>query len=148
MWSNAINRSECARVSRYDVTKMETDTRSRLLSVQGWEVVGRRMCLSRREVQIAQAMMCDDKESVIGGRLGISPHTVHTYVERLYRKVGVSSRTALVVALAESYLAAVAEPGSSLAPVCGRRAAGRCPAVMGIGAPDGSATQPTARRPM
>jgi hypothetical protein len=57
----------------------------------------------------------------------MSRHTLRTHVERLYRKLRVTSRAELTVRLYEAYLSLVAEPGSALPPVCGHRAAGRCP---------------------
>ena len=36
-------------------------------------------------------------ELAIASDLGISQHTVHTYLERVYRKLAVGSRVALVV---------------------------------------------------
>ena len=36
----------------------------------------------------------------MGVNLGISPHTVHTHLERLYRKLGVGSRVALTTKIA------------------------------------------------
>jgi len=53
--------------------------------------------LSRRECEITQAVFDDAKEETIAAGLGISAHTVHTHLERLYRKLGVGSRASLVV---------------------------------------------------
>jgi len=44
-----------------------------------------------------QAVFDDQNESRIARSLGISAHTVHTHIERVYRKLGVSSRVTLVV---------------------------------------------------
>jgi DNA-binding CsgD family transcriptional regulator len=63
--------------------------------------------LSQREFQIVQTLFDDQKESVIADHLGISPHTVHTHIERLYRKVGVASRVALVRRVFVEYLSTV-----------------------------------------
>ncbi|QDV92193.1 transcriptional regulator NarL [Phycisphaerae bacterium RAS2] len=67
------------------------------LSEEQWDYAGRRLRLSRREMQISKCIFDDLKESAIGRGLGISPHTVHTHLERLYHKLGVRSRLALVV---------------------------------------------------
>lgn len=53
--------------------------------------------LSRREREIAALLLTDAKECAIAAHLGISPHTVHTHVARLYRKLGVASRLQLAV---------------------------------------------------
>jgi DNA-binding CsgD family transcriptional regulator len=60
--------------------------------------------LSERERQIAEAVFDDQKESVIAVHLGISSHTVHTHLERLYRKLGVTSRVTLVSRVFVEYL--------------------------------------------
>ena len=62
-----------------------------------WELVARAVSLSRRELEILQCVVDDLKESAIAEALGVSPHTVHTHLERLYRKLGVSGRGAAVV---------------------------------------------------
>lgn len=98
-----------------------------LLNPAAWECVSRRCGLSARERQIAVGVLEDQKESTIARRLGISTHTVHTHLERMYRKLDVSSRVQLVVRLAECRLALTVEPGSTLAPLCGNRSAGKCP---------------------
>jgi DNA-binding CsgD family transcriptional regulator len=66
-----------------------------IFSNRTWCLITRSLGLSQRESEIIQGLFGDQKESGIAYRLGISPHTVHTHVERLYRKVGVTSRVAL-----------------------------------------------------
>ena len=61
-----------------------------------WRRLATSLRLSKRESQIVLALFDDKKESAIATHLGISRHTVHTYTERLYRKMGVSSRVGLV----------------------------------------------------
>jgi hypothetical protein len=39
-----------------------------------------------------------------GGALGIPRHTVHTYLDRLYRKLGVNSRAQLISVLFAAYV--------------------------------------------
>lgn len=52
--------------------------------------------LTRREQETLAALLTGVSEKQIAARLGISPHTVHDYVKRLYRKLGVTSRAALM----------------------------------------------------
>jgi DNA-binding CsgD family transcriptional regulator len=52
--------------------------------------------LTRREHETLQLLMTDASEKAIAARLGISAHTVHDHVKRVYRKLGVSSRPALM----------------------------------------------------
>lgn len=47
--------------------------------------------LSNREADIVKQACYDDSVGVIAARLGLSPHTVHTHRERLYRKLNVNS---------------------------------------------------------
>jgi DNA-binding NarL/FixJ family response regulator len=69
----------------------------RLLPQPAWEELRVLLQLSPREMQIAQGVFDDQKEQSIAFELGISPHTVNTYLQRMYRKVGVSNRTQLVL---------------------------------------------------
>jgi DNA-binding CsgD family transcriptional regulator len=52
--------------------------------------------LTRREQDTLRLLLTGGSEKEIAARLGISPHTVHDYVKRLYRKHGVTSRAALM----------------------------------------------------
>jgi DNA-binding NarL/FixJ family response regulator len=61
-----------------------------------WDLLTRSLGLSQRESEIVQALFDDEKESAIADHLGISRHTVHTHIERLYRKLEVTSHAALV----------------------------------------------------
>jgi DNA-binding CsgD family transcriptional regulator len=66
--------------------------------------VTRVLALSARESDIVKAVFEDQKEYCIAANLGISSHTVHTHLERIYRKLHVSSRVALVVRVFTEYL--------------------------------------------
>jgi DNA-binding CsgD family transcriptional regulator len=52
--------------------------------------------LTRREQETLDLLLTGASEKIMAARLGISRHTVHDYVKRLYRKIGVSSRAALM----------------------------------------------------
>src|SRR5580765_3280665 len=69
-----------------------------ILTYDGWRKIAQSLRISNRELQIIQGVFDDQKEFAIAGELMISVHTVHTHLERLYRKLGVSSRVALVYA--------------------------------------------------
>lgn len=64
---------------------------------QRWALLGKQLSLAPRELQVVQGVFDDLKELAIADDLGISPHTVHTYLERVYRKLAVGSRVELVV---------------------------------------------------
>jgi DNA-binding CsgD family transcriptional regulator len=76
-----------------------------LLSASAWLHLRAAFGLSSREIQIAQGMFEDQKEDAIAAEMGISPHTVNTYVQRLYRKLDVCSRVQLIVCLMAAHLA-------------------------------------------
>src|SRR5262245_41916499 len=75
-----------------------------MFSQATWRLITRSLGLSQRQSQIVQALFDDEKEAAIAEHLGISPHTVHSHLERLYRKVGVTSRAALVRRIFAEYL--------------------------------------------
>lgn len=75
-----------------------------VLTVSQWTAVGLSLRLSPRELQIVQAVFDDLKEAAIADDLGISAHTVHTHLERLYRKVGARGRTTMAVRILAEHL--------------------------------------------
>lgn len=77
-----------------------------LLHAHVWQVVGGLLDLSPREAQIVRGIFEDKKELTIAGELGISRGTVHTYLERIYHKLSVSSRVGVVVRVFAEYVAA------------------------------------------
>lgn len=64
---------------------------------QQWEHLRRKLDLSGRQLEVVQCIFDDWVSGRIALELGISDHTVHTHVERLYRKLGVNSRCELIV---------------------------------------------------
>ena len=92
-----------------------------------WSGIADSLHLSSREVEITQSVFDDEHENQIAQRLGMSTHTVHTHLERLYHKLGVHSRTQLVVRLVRSFLQLIADPTSLLRPICAHHSAGKCP---------------------
>ena len=64
-----------------------------------WRAVANRLDLRGRHLQLAEGILGGFAEEQIADELGISQHTVHTYVKRLYRKLSVSNRADLVVRL-------------------------------------------------
>jgi DNA-binding CsgD family transcriptional regulator len=70
-----------------------------------WSRIQQSLNLSPREAEILFEILQDQKETTIAEHLAISPHTVHAHLERLYRKLGVSSRVQLIVRVFAEYLA-------------------------------------------
>jgi len=68
-----------------------------IFSDRQWLSLARSLGLSSRELEIIQCVFDDQIEQAMALELGISVHTIHTYLERLYRKLGVGSRCAAVI---------------------------------------------------
>lgn len=64
-----------------------------------WRDLASHLGLSGRESDVAQAVALDSKDVAIALQLRISVRTVRTHFERLYRKLGVSSRVGLLLFL-------------------------------------------------
>ena len=62
-----------------------------------WRSLASCLGLSPRECGIVRAVFDGDSERRTAERLGLSPHTVHTYLWRIYRKLQVQSREQLLV---------------------------------------------------
>ena len=73
-----------------------------------WEAISACLAFSTRESQIARLVLDDVTEATIAVRLSISPRTVHSHVERLYRKLRVHSSRQLLVRIFNAYMTAVA----------------------------------------
>jgi DNA-binding CsgD family transcriptional regulator len=73
------------------------------LSQAEWVRIRAQLNLSSRESEIAFLMLADYAESEIATQLRISSHTVHAHVERLYRKLGIHNRRALITCLFRAY---------------------------------------------
>lgn len=76
-----------------------------ILSDEEWLILFESLRLSPREAQVAQAIFDDESEVAIADALALSTHTVHSYLERLYRKLQVNSRCGLVVRIFAEYVA-------------------------------------------
>jgi DNA-binding NarL/FixJ family response regulator len=83
---------------------------SALLGEADWAVAARALRLSGRELQIVRGVFDCRKETAIAADLGIAPRTVDTHMERLYRKLTVTTRVALVLRVREHVLRAKARP--------------------------------------
>lgn len=68
-----------------------------ILTDARWRSIAASLSLSDREFQIVLAIFDGDKETMIAESLKLSSHTVHTYIERLYRKLGVGCRCELLI---------------------------------------------------
>jgi DNA-binding CsgD family transcriptional regulator len=82
----------------------ETDKGVCLFCEDGWKGLSQELALSKREVEIIQCLMLDDDEGETATFLGISRHSVHTHLKRLYEKLHVKSRMALITLLVDAHL--------------------------------------------
>ena len=73
------------------------------LDAAEWSVLRESLGLSPRELQVVRELLDDPTEQAIADRLAISRHTVHTHLERIFRKLGVNSRAGVIVRLFEEY---------------------------------------------
>ena len=70
----------------------------------GWGFIASNLKLSNRHVEVIQGLFDDKTEAAIARGLGISPHTVHTHLERIYRKLNVNSRTELIIRIVAEHV--------------------------------------------
>jgi DNA-binding NarL/FixJ family response regulator len=99
---------------------------SATFSKPAWDSVAGALRLSRRELDIVRGMFDGLTEFAIASRLRISLRTVHTHVERLHRKLGVTHQVTLVLRVMAEFLNLAGAPASGVAPICARHAAGNC----------------------
>ena len=72
--------------------------------------VARQLGLSNREREIIRGFFLQETEMAAALRLGLSPHTVHTYVQRIHRKLGSADRCSAVIRVFMAYLAVTGVP--------------------------------------
>ena len=77
---------------------------SSIFSKREWNELGCDLKLSARELQLVRGIFDDQTEEAIAYDLSISVHTVHSYLTRIYRTLGVCSRDQLLVYIFGRYL--------------------------------------------
>lgn len=75
-----------------------------LITAGEWQHMIELLSLSTRESEIARFIFDDLAESAIAARLSISRHTVHTYIDRMYRKLHVHSRHQFLLLVFNTHL--------------------------------------------
>ena len=98
-----------------------------MFSELAWGQIARSLKLSGQELQVVRGFFDDHTEGAIADSLEVSTHMVHTYCERLYRKLGVTGRVKLALRVIAEYITLTLAPGTVLPPLCANFAAGRCP---------------------
>ncbi len=74
-----------------------------VLSPAEWALIAGALRLSPRELDVVQCIFDDHTEASMARQLAISVHTVHTHLERLYRKLGVSTRCGAAIRVFAEY---------------------------------------------
>jgi len=69
-----------------------------------WQGIAEELNLTNREVDVVRAIFDGGSETSIAHQFELSPHTIHTHFDRLYKKLMVRSRTALVLRVFLAYL--------------------------------------------
>ena len=98
-----------------------------MFSELAWGQIARSLRLSGQELQVVRGIFDDLTEAAIADHLNVSPHTVHTHCERLYRKLGVTGRVKLALRVVDEYIVLTLTPGTLLPPLCANFSASRCP---------------------
>ena len=70
-----------------------------LFSNEEWASLSHSLKFSSRELQIVQGIFSNQTERQTAICLGISHHTIHTYLGRLYRKLNVGDRCELLISV-------------------------------------------------
>ena len=97
-----------------------------ILSDHAWSEIAKALGITKREIQIVQGVFDNKHEVDIAERFKISPHTVHMHLNRLFKKLTVTSRTELVLRTVEQLVALTLSETAVLPPICPRHHAGRC----------------------
>ncbi len=69
-----------------------------------WPGIAARLHMTDRETAIVRGLFQRLNEEAIGSALGISHHTVHTHLNRIYRKLAVQSRADLFLRVVKEYV--------------------------------------------
>jgi DNA-binding NarL/FixJ family response regulator len=98
-----------------------------VFSEQAWKAVGQSLKFSGRELEIVRGIFEDRTEWAIAADLHISPHTVHTHVDRLHHKLHIANRVQLVLRVMDEFLGLTLSPQGKLPPICANWQEGVCP---------------------
>lgn len=97
-----------------------------MLSNRAWMKVARDLGITTRELQIVQAVFDNLTEKQIPNRLKITEHTAHTHLNRLFKKLSVTTRAELVLRVIEHLIALTLAKTGVLPPICPHQQSGDC----------------------
>jgi len=98
-----------------------------MFPLEAWDEIAYHLKLSGQELRIVRGVFDDCTELDIACRMKVSPHTVRTHCERLYRKLGVTDRVKLVLRVVEAFVALTRSANATFPPICANFARGCCP---------------------
>ncbi len=75
-----------------------------LISDSNWRAIAEAFGLSNPELEVLQRLFDGHQEAGAARAWGRSPHTVHAHLARIHKKIGVRSRTELLVRVFSEYL--------------------------------------------
>ena len=97
-----------------------------LLTDHAWHEIGHTLEITRRELQIVQSVFDNLPEAGIAKKFKLSPHTVHMHLNRLFKKLNVTSRTELVLRIVEQLVTLTLSETAVLPPICPLHRTGDC----------------------
>jgi DNA-binding CsgD family transcriptional regulator len=98
-----------------------------VLSDATWAAIARSLNLSRRELELTRGVFDNLTERAISAALGISEHTAHIHLDRLFKKLRVTTRSQVVLRVMHELLLLTLSAAGDLPPICRSRANGCCP---------------------
>lgn len=90
--------------SDYITKKQSRQSVPDLLAGAQWVALAHELRLSKRECDILKCIFSDERISAMSLELGLAEGTVHTYRERLFRKLGVRSCAQVIAVAFSTYL--------------------------------------------
>lgn len=90
--------------------KTATDGRIRsttrfVLPANKWQSIAEALYLSERELDVVKGVVGGESEAAIARGLGRSSRTVHGHLDRIFRKLQITSRCELVTCVFATYVA-------------------------------------------
>jgi len=97
-----------------------------LLTDHAWQEIAHTLGITQRELQMVQSVFDNLPEAAIARRFRISAHTVHTHLNRLFKKLTVTTRAELVLRVMEQLVTLTLSETRVLPPICPRHHTGQC----------------------
>lgn len=115
MAGKKITRSRTEKPGQNRVQRVSSiGTGAEMLPKEAWSAIAQSCGLSPRELQIIRGIFDNHTEHAIASSLGISKHTIHTYLTRIFRKLNATTRTQVVLRVMQRFLTLSAATGKTL----------------------------------